>query len=264
MKNLHSPCRWLLYPIIFHWYGVENGGALLPFVVGLFLCDVERNTPVFTYLTTSRTLLSQALRWGLALTSGCTWVYAQAHFGFVAQTHLSDEHVVRAYKRWVALGTMGCLVFVQLTPPMRRLLASPPVRFIGYISFCLYLVHGEVYNTFAAWLFLRLYKGGAGIAYLPATGVVFLAAVLVTVLLAWLMTVCVDDPSVKLAKLLYQNFFCPYNEQLWLHRQAKAAAARVTAHWQHLLASAVLGPPLRVLLFTEVPKRTRATIPSKT
>lgn len=52
-------------------------------------------------------------------------------------------------------------VFVQLSPQMRWLLCLlAPIRFMGYISFFLYLVHGEVLSMFSAWLFLRLFREG--------------------------------------------------------------------------------------------------------
>jgi peptidoglycan/LPS O-acetylase OafA/YrhL len=260
MKNLHNPLRFVLYLIILQWFAVENGGALQAFVLGLFLCDLERNTPIFTYLTHSRTLLSQSLRWSLSLTCACLWVYAQAHFGFVAQTQLppGNAEAQRVYNRWTSWGTFCCLVFLQLTPPMQWLLASPPARFVGYISFCLYLVHGEIYNTFSAFLFLKLYRGssgdgGGGLSYLPTTGVVFLASVAVIVPLAWLMTVLVDDPAVRVSRTVYQNFFMPYDEKIWLHRQGRRVWGYVGERWRKLMASSVLGPVLEKVLYAGVP-----------
>lgn len=255
MKNLQSRFRWVLYPILFRWFEAENGGALLAFVVGFFLCDVERNTPVVTYLTSSPTVLAQTLRVTIALVSAGIWIHVQSTLGFQAQVSLppGDADALLNFRRWTALGTCGCLVFVQLTPLMRWLLATPPLRFVGYVSFCLYLVHGEVLNTFAAWLFLRLYQEGQGLGYVPSSLVVLATAFPVSLVLAWVMTVLVDDPSVRLARAVYQNFFCAFDEKLWVHRQLKAGEMKVRGWCSSMLASPTLGPLMHLFLFTEVP-----------
>ena len=250
MKNLDSPCRWLLYPLLFRWYEVENGGSLLAFVVGLFLCDLERNTPVFGYLTESKTWFSQGSRGFCVLVSGGVWVYAQSHFGFVAQGEVNPL----IYTRWTAIGTMGCLVFVQLCSPMRWLLCLAPIRFIGYVSFGLYLVHGEVLNTFAAWLFLRLYEGGeGGWGYVSCTLLVFVVSFPVMLGGAWVMTVLVDDPSVKVARWVYVSLFCAFDEKLWLHRWGRKVGRVVKEKGEVLLAL----PVVRTVLFAEISKGKR-------
>jgi len=251
MKNLHSPCRWLLYPLLFRWYEIENGGALLAFIVGLFLCDLERNTPFFEYLTKGKSWFSQVIRVLLVLGSGGVWVYAQSQFGFVRQ----GEVAPLVYARWTAIGTWGCLMFVQLSPPMRWLLCLAPIRFIGYVSFCLYLVHGEVLNTFSAWLFLRLYQEGGegGWGYVSCTLLVFAASFPLMVGLAWVMTVLVDDPSVKVARWVYVNLFCAIDEKLWLHRWGRRVWVGVKERGEVWFVL----PVVRMVLFSEIPNRKR-------
>ncbi|KAM3570017.1 hypothetical protein VYU27_007914 [Nannochloropsis oceanica] len=137
------------------------------------------------------------LRVLLMLEGGWVWVYAQSRFGFVRRGEVSPD----VFVRWTAAGTMGCLLFVQLSPAMQWLLRLAPIRFVGYISsFCLYVVHGEVLNTFTAWLFLMLYREGGregGWGYTSSALLEFLASFPLMVEFAWMMTVLIDDPSVR-------------------------------------------------------------------
>ncbi len=69
--------------------------------------------------------------------------------------------------------------------------------------------------------------------------------------LAWVMTILVDDPSVKVARAVYVNLFCAFDEKLWLHRCGRKVGRVVKEKGEALLAF----PWVRTVLFTEIPKR---------
>jgi hypothetical protein len=71
--------------------------------------------------------------------------------------------------------------------------------------------------------------------------------------LAWVMTVLVDDPSVKVARAVYVNMFCEYNEKLWVHRWGRRVWVVVKEKEEAFLA----WPVVRTVLFTEIPERKR-------
>jgi hypothetical protein len=63
----------------------------------------------------------------------------------------------------------------------------------------------------------------------------------------------VDDPSVKVARWVYVNVFCAFDEKLWLHRWGEKVERVVKEKGEVLLAL----PVVRTVLFAEIPKGKR-------
>jgi peptidoglycan/LPS O-acetylase OafA/YrhL len=94
----------------------------------------------------------------------------------------------------------GLLVFgVLMLPSLQAFLGSRGPRFLGRISFALYLLHLPLLLTAGAWLFLHL--DGPYLTRVLVVSPLFVGA---SVVLAWLMTVVLDEPLLR-----------------WLHRWRK-------------------------------------------
>lgn len=119
-------------------------------------------------------------------------VFLQLHFGWEGyfgwpQTIIQMQHLGAA-----------CLVASSLLlAPLRWLLATRPVRFLGRISFMLYLLQLLVLCTAGVWVFLLC---PAGWGYEPRAAVAFGVFLVLTILAAMLATRFIDEPSIRLSR----------------------------------------------------------------
>ena len=60
-------------------------------------------------------------------------------------------------KSWIRTGAALLLAGVLGLPGLQRFFGAKPFRFLGKISYSLYLLHFPVIATFSCWLFLSLY-----------------------------------------------------------------------------------------------------------
>ena len=95
------------------------------------------------------------------------------------------------------------LAFV-LSGPLQRLGSSKPFRFLGYISFSLYLLHPLVIGSFSALMLLRL---GVAYSYNQAALGIFLLTLVLCLVLSWLMTKYVDEPGTRFSRYVYDKWF---------------------------------------------------------
>jgi peptidoglycan/LPS O-acetylase OafA/YrhL len=100
-----------------------------------------------------------------------------------------------------------------LTPKAQALLGRRPMRYLGRISFSLYLVHLLVLASLSAGLFLLMQPH---LGYKVSAGVSFLVSLVVTLGLAEVLTVWVDRPAIRWSGKIYRRFFTgepPVREQ---------------------------------------------------
>jgi peptidoglycan/LPS O-acetylase OafA/YrhL len=101
-------------------------------------------------------------------------------------------------------GSTLLLISVLMSPRLQRFFSVRPVRFLGYISFCLYLLHPLIIGTFGCFLMLKLYPQ---IAYMRAVMLSFATTCVFAVIAAYFMTNLVDKKGVQLSKYVYHRFF---------------------------------------------------------
>jgi peptidoglycan/LPS O-acetylase OafA/YrhL len=102
------------------------------------------------------------------------------------------------------MGSVGLLISVLMSPRLQRFFSWRPMRFLGYISYSLYLLHVLVIGTLTSWMVLWLYPR---IGYMRAVGLAFTASTLVTIAASYVMTIYVDEKGVQLARYVYQRWF---------------------------------------------------------
>lgn len=120
--------------------------------------------------------------------------------------------------RWM-LAAVLVVAGVLLSSSLRRWLGSAGCRFLGRISFPLYLFHLPLILSLGSWLMLRL------LPWLGMTGAAFATFALVAplaLLVAWIMTWLVERPSLHLAARVGAAA-----ERLWL--QFRAVSGRFVA-----------------------------------
>lgn len=124
-----------------------------------------------------------------------------AGIGSMLHYDWKQPHLVVAYH---VLGSVGLIISVLMSPRLQRFFGSRPARFLGDISFCLYLLHALVLGSASCFLFLKLWRQ---IGYMRAVGVAFVATVAITIPAAYVMTRLVDDKGVQLSRYVYRRWF---------------------------------------------------------
>ena len=97
--------------------------------------------------------------------------------------------------RWM-LAAAPLVAGVMLAPSLRHLLSRPFCRWLGRISFPLYLFHLPLIMSLGSWLMLTLL---ARIDFAFAVWLTFIVTGVAALLLAWLMTPLIETPSLRLA-----------------------------------------------------------------
>jgi len=109
-----------------------------------------------------------------------------------------------AYFDWFNAIAAFCLVscFV-LSASLQHIFSFRLFRFLGFISFSLYLLHPLLIGSFSSYLFLQLYNDQG---YNNSVIIVFLMTTGLCVGLSWLMAKYIDMPAVAAARYLYDKW----------------------------------------------------------
>jgi peptidoglycan/LPS O-acetylase OafA/YrhL len=129
-----------------------------------------------------------ALAAGIAVGSVCT-------YPDLGGLYLPDSALAFFQQNEIVIDGLGAasLVLAILTlAPLQVALSRLVPRFLGRISFALYLVHVPIVYTVIAWMYLSLPIGG----YLKLAEL-FLSLVTLSLVAAWVLTIVVDEPLMK-------------------------------------------------------------------
>jgi len=191
-----SRYRMLLMVLTMAYFFAINSPFYLAFVLGMTLCYTERwikekgTAPLATVV--SFILL------GTALTLGSLPFCSPAEGSW--QENLKNSW---DYTQWcpTIAGYLLILSFI-LSPLLQKIGSLRPFRFLGYISFSLYLIHPLLLGSFSAHLFLEQYTL---LEYNNAVLVVFIASVAVLLPVSWLMARYVDQFGIWLSHRAYDK-----------------------------------------------------------
>jgi peptidoglycan/LPS O-acetylase OafA/YrhL len=173
------------------------------FLIGMILHDLRVllsvRRPVFTLPPVILDCLGLALAaFGLYLPRlVMVMINRQAGaFGFL----LWLRHAMPSWQgdRWM-LAAIPLVTGVTLSPSLRHWLSRPACRFLGRISFPLYLFHLPIVLSFGSWLMLSLLPE---LGLTMAAWVTFAATGTVALLVAWLMAFLVEQPTLRLSTRL--------------------------------------------------------------
>ncbi len=116
------------------------------------------------------------------------------------------EHVPSALAQYSGYHLLGAFLLVLsfvMSPVLQRIISLRPFRFLGHISFSLYLLHPLFIGSFGCFVFLKIY-GRFDYGY--SVAIVFLLTTIVCLFLSWLMARYVDDPGIQLSKYVYKRW----------------------------------------------------------
>ncbi len=120
--------------------------------------------------------------------------YSQTPEFFVINFNPNWYHTLGAY--------MLVLAFV-LSYNSQRFISTRIFRFMGYISFAIYLLHPLVLGSASSYAFLHFYTH---CGYTVSVLLSFVVLLVILIPASWLITRYVDKPGIRLAKYLYVRY----------------------------------------------------------
>ncbi len=94
------------------------------------------------------------------------------------------------------LGAALCIMALCANNPARRYLETRVARFLGRVSFSMYLIHFTFWGSVGSWLVLALVPT---LGYAGALALAFVASIPVIFLISYAFTVLIDEPAVRIA-----------------------------------------------------------------
>ena len=189
--------RWVIYIVLIM---LSWNTYYFAFILGLLLSDLTATRPKLQLSTATLTLaMVTGLTLGAAPIAG---PYASFYSNLSVPFLPSADMFVLPH----VVGAGLILMTVIYSPFLKHAFATRPMRYIGKISFSLYLLHviilGSLACTVLVWLAPRH-------SYLFSILMAVLISIPATVVAAHYFTKYVDGPSVRLANRLGTKFFMP-------------------------------------------------------
>lgn len=159
--------------------------------------------------TANRSSVASRLGWGLLATLalfllGQPDVRSEVTPGWVTLSRFIPEWVEDKYRYYQCMGAMLFVFCTARMPALQRVFNSPPVQYLGKISYAIYLMHGPVLHTVG----YSIERWAWGVTGAEGSALVVgfaLAAVGVVPCVVWAADVfwrAVDAPAVRFAKWL--------------------------------------------------------------
>jgi peptidoglycan/LPS O-acetylase OafA/YrhL len=185
--------RWIMYLalVILLW-----NTYYLAFIIGMALCDINVNRPNWRI---SWPVLALAMGLGLflgaaPLINDTPTIYSQFYIPFLPSADMFIlPHVI---------GAGLVLLAVVFSARLKQGLGIRPLRYLGKISFSMYLLHVIIIGTLTSWLLVLL---APHMSYLQAVLGAVAISVPAILIASHYFTRFVDGPSVKLASRINSN-----------------------------------------------------------
>ena len=189
--------RLFMLALVFAYCKVTNQEYFASFTFGIALNYVERSP--FAGQKLRPALVAIAL-----LVVGLVLGSYPSTIDISGTMYMHVPQFIMDYAYWFhTVGACFVVLAFVLFPPFQRAVSIRPFRFLGYISFCFYLLHPVVMGCFSCFAFLQLF-GRFG--YNVSVSIVFVLTMAVLFLMSWLMTRYIDAPGIQLAKYLYERW----------------------------------------------------------
>ena len=112
-------------------------------------------------------------------------------------------YVLQYWEWFYVVGAFFLVLAFVISPRLQRLFSLRPFRFLGYISFSLYLLHPIVLGSLSCFLFLKMHNQ---FGYNYTVVIVFLITLAFSIFISWLMARYIDAPGMKLSKYVYERW----------------------------------------------------------
>ena len=202
----HFTKRYRLLMMFFamYYFYMSKSPFYMGFVLGMSLCYTEQ------WLKKRQGILTTLIAVGLlvfGLMMGS--VPFCAPFPDSAQENFKDLRW--DYTPWaLIIGAYSLVLAYVMSPLLQKIVSFKPFRFLGYVSFSLYLIHPLILGSFSSSMFLSFYNSSKD--YNGSVLKVFIATVALLLPISWVLARYVDQSGIKLAKKVYEIFRKPLDK----------------------------------------------------
>lgn len=188
--------RWLIYTTVSFILVCTHQLFMLNFVLGTILADL--------FVWAEKRELRRGMPWPLAVLV----VLGAVYLGTLRPTAPISIHGLKLDRMAVYQSIASFLLVgaVAFSPMLRRVLEIRVLRFLGGISFGLYLIHLPVLCSLGTGLFLATHNH-LGWSYNAGALSAAAATIGTSILLAWAFHRWIDQPAVSVCKALYTKVF---------------------------------------------------------
>lgn len=173
----------------------------IAFILGMLLCDLIVNTEILKVFKKKMLVLSFLII-GLFLGS---YPYVNP-IGTVYEFLIVNKTTTFNYFIFYhIIGAFLILIAILGSDVLQRLLSIAPFRFLGNVSFSLYLIHFIILCSFSSYIFMQLLANG--LSYNTSFLIMSVLSILIIFTLSYLMYKFIDSKSVSISKKLYDRYF---------------------------------------------------------
>lgn len=174
----------------------------IAFVLGMMLCDINNsNVNNFSKIISSKLSVIFTLIIGLYFAS---FPYVNVE-GTIYEFLVIEGLNIDYFMMYHIFGAVLVLVAMLGSDVLQKLFSVKIFRFLGNISFSLYLIHFTIICSFSSYIFIRFIN--KGMSYNVSFLITFFTSMILIFILSYLMYKYVDSKSVKWSKWIYTNIF---------------------------------------------------------
>lgn len=195
--------RWVVYLALFFILDRIGGEYYCDFVGGLALCDIlfgpdSRVGPLEASSARGLLVWLGVLAGGIFLgATSAEWL--ESEFGL-------RGHLVRF---WPTVGALMIILAATRGGWIRRILEFRMFRFLGKVSFSLYLVHFPLTCTLAAGSYVCMRD--CGMSHFSSAAVASALTIGASLITAWLLYHLTEAPAISLGRIVEHRFFRRWN-----------------------------------------------------
>ncbi len=208
---------FMMFLAMYYFY-VMKSPFYLAFVMGMTLCYTEQ------WIKKRRTILTSFYAITLLVT-GLLLGTVPFNSPYADTWQETIKNTIWDYTPWCNTIAAYCLILAFVfSPLLQKIVSLRLFRFLGFISFSLYLLHPIILGSFSSWLFLQLYSTRG---YNPCVLIVFTATIVFLLISSWLMAKYVDQFGISFARKVYdymKNPFVVTKEQIAFVRKPTPVA----------------------------------------
>jgi len=187
--------RLLFLFLAMYYFFMADSYYYMSFLFGISLNYTERwlqQRPSKAVIIPGFLLLILALVLGSSPSNNSLQGTVFEHLGHTLLEYIGWFHPVGAYLLILAF---------MCVPLLQHIVNIRPFRFLGYISFALYLLHPLLLGSWSSWLFLLIHDH---FRYSISVAIVFCTTVILLLPISWLIAKYIDQFGIHFAKRVYQ------------------------------------------------------------
>jgi peptidoglycan/LPS O-acetylase OafA/YrhL len=209
--------KWLLYTVLILVNVLNNIKSwTAPFLVGLGIAELSVNGKLTNYHQGKTGLVTKSIFIFLILflmTIDFWDLYKNESYSnlmkFLSYFTIGSQDIPTGIQMSLVDLVVATLflLLVEISSFLRKFFGSRPFRFLGKISFGLYLLHPVVYTSFTTLVFVQVFDPASGIPVDWGKMILIVSSLLVLFPLSYMFYYIADDPSIRFGRWVEVHCF---------------------------------------------------------